>query len=464
MKKILFLITEDTYVRNYIETGVLASLQEEYEIDLAVGNKVSSGAWGLSAFEPRSVQIKPYREYLHDLLNSLLMWRFRQKSETFLLRWLRVANWNTPNHNARTLDKAVFLFRRVIGLILNFRAWRSPVLGNRLLFPAIFFLLRLILNRNDELRGIIQESQPDIVIFPSSAHEGLASEFVIQSEALGIKSLGVIDNWDNLTSKTVMWSKPSFLAVWGPQSKEYAINVQGFEPEHVLEMGTPRFERYFETAIESGREVESEDYILFVGAAMPFDELSALKIAENTLEKMGQSFANTRVLYRPHPWQQKRKSPNEFEWESWKRTSLDPQIATRPVSVERKESFQPELSYYPSLLRKALLVVGPLTSMLLEALLCGRQTIALAYNDGHHFNTSRRYFSHFDILESCSAISFCEDMNDLELVLRETLRNPKKPTPEDRKILSRIVTNSPGTFAERLKATLPQIIGNDAGI
>ncbi len=84
---------------------------------------------------------------------------------------------------------------------------------------------------------------------------------------------------------------------------------------------------------------------------------------------------------------------------------------------EYSTSFQPDISYYPSLLKNAEFVTGGLTSMVVESLIFYKRFLALVYQEQNNLtdpaNVYRNY-THFEGLDTVSALSFCEHMNDLE--------------------------------------------------
>lgn len=272
---------------------------------------------------------------------------------------------------------------------------------------------------------------------------------------LQLPTICLIDNWDNLTSKSVFWAKPDYLGVWGEQAVEQAIEVHGFLPEQVHPIGNPRFEGYFTTP--SSKKEQSQyafPYILFVGSAMPFDEIGALRSIDSWLQMSNEAASDVMIVYRPHPWQQKRNVRSDFIQSEFSRVLLDGQISEAiEQGVElssRNSAFQPSLSYYPALLQAASCVVGPLTTMLLEAALCLRPTIGLSYFDGHHSNTSKRYFTHFEGMESVPGFSFCEDPAQLTSTISKALKWGIIAPGESRVKTDYFVTSSPGTYPQRL--------------
>lgn len=357
------------------------------------------------------------------------------------------------------------MLRWFVGALRNPNGLRIPLLASVALFPLVSKIVRSKAEPNLELKDLLAARSYVAVLFPSSAFEPGLVDLANIGKELQLPTLCLIDNWDNLTSKTVFWVKPDHLGVWGKQAVEQAQRVQGFSPAQVHPIGTPRFEGYFRNSLRNQEHAQyAFPYILFVGSAMPFDEIGALRAIECWLKKTNEVADEVMVVYRPHPWQQKRNVRSDFIQSEFSRVLLDNQISDAfdqgVILSSRSSAFQPSLSYYPDLLQAASCVVGPLTTMLLEATLCLRPTIGLSYFDGHHANTSKRYFSHFDGMESVPGFSFCEDPNQLTSSIRRALELGPITAKDSRATTDYFVTSSPGTYAERLSDLVVRISKN----
>ena len=461
--KILVAISSDLYVRNYLRTDALEKLlaQNNCDIvadnDLALRDEVTNHPQFLTHYS-----VNRNLEKRHNFLFNLMMWRHRKKSRTFFYRWVRNSQW----HRVDKSNGASFFVRSfaiwLVAALRNPNGLRVPVLGNRIVFPIISPLLKMRLPVNKSLRRIVSEGNYDGIVFPSAAFDSVTVDLARLGKSFGVPTLCLIDNWDNLTSKTVFWVKPNFLGVWGQQAKDQAQFIHGFEPENVHLIGTPRFDTYFLARRKSPPESHYPfPYILFVGSAMPFDELRALGELEKAMTESAAIPNSLKIVYRPHPWQQKRISKSNFQASDFSRTVLDIQLASAYAEGIKPETtnpgFQPDLHYYPSLLQNSRLVTGPLTTMLFEAALCLRPVVALAYDDGIHHTTSLKYFSHFDGAAKIPGFFFCESESALGASLEKAVSNDS--IPED---ISTIATeyflfHSKRGYAERLASLANEI-------
>ena len=318
---------------------------------------------------------------------------------------------------------------------------------------------------NPDLETYVRSQNYDMLLFPSAAFDSVSVDLARLGRIHNVPTFCLIDNWDNLTSKTVFWQKPDFLGVWGDQAQQQAISIHGFSAQQVHLLGTPRFDSYFaaRTAPDSPRHYVFP-YVLFVGSAMPFDEIGTLHVLDQILESDPSLPTDLRVVYRPHPWQQKRNSPAFFDSADFSRVDLDLQMeAAFDAGLEPERTdpgFQPELGYYPSLLRNAEVVIGPLTTMLLEASLCLKPVIALSYFDGYHPNTSKRYFVHFEGMEKVPGFSFCTHAADLPVQLASALTMKAIPAEASDAETSFYLYRGNSTYPDRLAQASASVIAS----
>ena len=458
--RILFVVTRDDYVRNYLRTSVTAKIAEHHELfvgaedDLGLFEEVS----GLPEFAG-SYRADPVNDSRHRLLFQLYMWRYRSRSRTFYYRWQGMAKWSLLLPTGTRTERLLNVLRWVRHVITEKKVWRIPLLGNRLVFPLASRILKSRLHIPDSLRQLVSKEPLDLIIFPSSGYESAGLDLVRLGKERGITTLCLVDNWDNLTSKTIFWAKPDYLAVWGPQIREQALRIHGFQDNQMFEIGSPRFESYYAPSTRPSPRKKSKPYVLFVGSAMAFDELTALHQLEEEMDSRGLTPQNIQIVYRPHPWQQPRRCEARCDSTQFRYTTLDPQMAELfPEGAWPKHSnmaIQPDLDYYPQLLRGAQIVVGPLTTMLLEAALCLRPVIGLGYGDGLHFNTARRYFTHFDDTQRIPGFFLCENPRELGSLMTKALSFPAISQEESEKPTGHFVVPSrTESYVERLLASI----------
>lgn len=458
-KRILFVLTNEIYVRNYLSTGALHELDEIAEVKFAISNQIKSVAGYLS--EEAVVGqfcFSEAEDSRHQLLFQLYAWRFRKKSKTFYFRWLRQSNWQLVASAEGKFELGVNFVKWLIGLATNPKLLFPLVAGSKPLFPLISGFLKSRVKPNSDVREIVERGHWDLIMVPTSGADSGLFDFLTMGEERKIPTFAVVDNWDNLVSKTVFWRKPTFLGVWGPQARQQALEIHGFEAHQIMEIGNPRFELYF--SFRNEIESRPRQRLLFVGSAMPFDEIRALHHLEAAVSAL--HISGLEIIYRPHPWQQRRLTKSTFRQSEFQFTSLDEQIK-QGIELGMQEtstdlSFQPALDYYPRLFSEARVIIGPLTTMLLEASICLRPVIGLTYNDGFHFNTSLEYFSHFSGMDNFPGFQFCSEVDQLPEKLDAALRESAINAEDTDSELSRILTRGRKGYGAQLAKLVADII------
>lgn len=408
-KRIVFVITDDLYVRNYIKSDALKALRSEHECKFVVAKNVTH----LDAFEQGSIVgrygVDPLMARRHYLMLELLTWRHRAKSKTFRFRIRRFdAVLMEPLFRAKMTGKILAVMRMV-------KNWgRRVIFGNTGVFPIWFKYMQSTLKTCEELDDAIVSARPDLVVFPCAAYNAEGNDIVNICRKNRIPSLFLVDNWDNLSSKSILWAKPDSIAVWGNQAKEHAVDIQGFNVEQVSCIGTPRFDKYFSCRNEDLKPHFAFKYILFVGTALAFDEAGALKHLNEIIERNPNTFSGVKIVYRPHPW---RLGKDSILAMNLANVVVDPQMLDWYSQGKYSTSFQPDIDYYPSLLKNTQFMIGGPTSMLVEAMIFYKRFLALVYPEENNLtdpaNVYRNY-THFEGLDNVSVLSFCNHIDDLE--------------------------------------------------
>lgn len=417
-KKVLIIINSEEFVRNYMTTNAFSEIEKDFQCFYLLADRIKKS----DVFRERAV----LGEYLidkamaarHYHLFNVLTWKYRTKSSSFYFRAMRSRRLQFSFLKSDGFLKKVIkilwrifksAFRHIAGFIGD-----SNLIFN---FYYKWQVTRLIVNAGLEEKII--KCLPDVVLFPSSAYDPDGTDVVRVCKKIGVHVIFLIDNWDNLSSKSILWERPSYIGVWGEQSAEHAVNIQGFKKEQVTSLGTPRFDEYFQVRDIDLKSTFNFKYILFVGTALAFDEVDVLQKLNNIISKHPHIFNSVKIIYRPHPW---RQGNDTIVGKGLENIVIDPQIIRVYTGLD-STNFQPDLSYYPSLLKNAEFVVGGLTSMLIEALIFRKRFMALVYDDGKNYTNQHnafKYYTHFQGLRDVETLSFCENIDTLEEIFIST--------------------------------------------
>ena len=221
---------------------------------------------------------------------NISMWRYRERSKSFLYRvkWFSEINLFELKKNF-SLNNVIIKLIRIFN-VLKFNVY-IRILGNKLIFP---FFKKYYIDKIEVLEKLqkkILEVKPNLVIFPTQSQTKADYDLVRICKKNKIKTFFIIDNWDNLSDKSIMLYKPDYLGVWGQQTKKHAIQIQKFKSKFIFNLGTPRFEMYFRRRNKQNKNFFKFKYILFLGTALEFDEFKILKkinylISKNLTKKI----------------------------------------------------------------------------------------------------------------------------------------------------------------------------------
>lgn len=406
---VLFVVNSPLYVRNYLTSDALADLARACQVKMLVRSDVVVS--DVIARECATYENDPIVQAAKLKTYDIMMFKFASRSTSFSYRIDRqfpafAHEWRQAksirNHLGAVKRSLVNKAKRI-----QF-SWKASSLYASTLRNDLESL-----PVNADLEQKIVDISPDIVIFPSGAHDSDSIDIAVICRKNGIRSLHLIDNWDNLSSKSIMWEKPDFLGVWGEQSREHAVEIQGFVPDQAISIGTPRFNDYF---VDRNRDIPSHfdfPYVLFVGTSLPFNEAAVLQILNREIVGNPELYGDLHILYRPHPWRQGKDSILGLELD---RVHLDPQVAEAYSRARIDTGFQPSLDYYSSLLRNARFVVGGMTSMAMESQIFYKRFLGMVHDEPGILTSPAKVFklyAHFRGLETVDTISFCDSLDRL---------------------------------------------------
>lgn len=447
MKKLLIVINSKMHIRNYISNHVFTHFPN-YELAFLVEEEVSkhlpSDLKQIGTFKLDQQAIEKNIQYF-----DYLTWAFRDKSKSFRYRF-----------------KRMYLFGSVKGGLLKpLRLLKKYLKALKVILGGTFPFINIIstyyqknLPLNSELKLNIEKYSPDLILFPSSAYDTIGND-ILRIAKNKFKTLFVIDNWDNLTSKSIMWVKPDFLTVWSTQAKLHAQEVQSFNPDQIHIIGTSRFDVYYESKAEP---IYDFRYIVFSGCNLGFDEISALKTLESEIENNKNIYGDIKIVYRPHPWRQKRDCFDDFIPKDYKHVVLDKQLEEVYLNKTISTNFQPDLNYYPRLLKNCLFTICPLSTMLLESLICKKDVLVIAYNDGIHETSPDSVYAnykHFEGIEKLQAVTFCDKKNNLSTDFRKSFLELKQVNDNRYSDVQYLVYSDDKTYNQRLNNVINKIIG-----
>ena len=447
MLKIVFIINSELYVRNYLSSNVLSPLLMGNQLTFLVKSNVEL-VGDFNKFNIIRYEADLSNDKKKHRIFNILMYKYKHRSSSFRYRILRSKVF---------LSGELKWGLRIRDYLVIMRGMLARFIDS---FINQFFSLfseKFILNYfngdsvNNSLRDHIMTINPDIVVLPSSAYASEDIEFSSICKKKMIPSFLLVDNWDNLSSKSILWSLPNYVGVWGEQSKNHAISIQKFKSENVLLMGSARYDSYFLLRNESLQSHYDFPYVLFVGTSLYFDEIQVLKILDAEISQNRDIYGSLKVVYRPHPWRQKKEVFPQHDFTS---VVLDGQMKNAILGAGVK--YQPSLDYYPSLLKNAKFVIGGMTSMVIESLIFRKKFLGLIYDEKYITSPNMVFsnYEHFRGIENLSFVSLCESLHKLPEFFLKMYQNDGFDNNYDECDSQRnfILYNNNESYAERLMA------------
>ena len=381
MKKIVIFISLQTYLRNWIDAGAFTELQKQYNILFIIPEY----DWAPEEIENynilnyRIIKQSEWRKFLFRRMLLITMVRYSNRSMAFKIK--------TQNFSGAM-------------------KYLHKLISKNGFYQLFMFVCKSILGRWSELNKVIKSFNPDLIIAPSLAADSFTIDLTLTANINKIKSLILINSWDNLVSKGVIPIQPSYLGLWGFQSIKHAVKVQQIHEKKLVILGVPRFESYFKKikvsdSIHRFNDIPSnKKIILYASTVMPFDDITALKSLNDELIN-NPDFKDYVILFRAHPEMMARFDEVNLEDCNFEKVFIDKHTANfyrsrfngsaKPSTIN-----ETSLDYYPTLLKNVVGIVGPPTTLTLEGLINGKPCLMICYNDGKNHHLSPEKMSKFE--------------------------------------------------------------------
>lgn len=289
------------------------------------------------------------------------------------------------------------------------RLWRQ-MLGRRgyaetraLALPGAYQVFRAWsqwkIGENQSLADILLE-RPDMFLHPTVLEGLFVDDLARMGKQYKIKTVFVMNSWDNPSTKAMISEHPDRLIVWGEHSKQDAIRHMKTPPESIIKLGAAQYDVYRKPPKVSPQAWRAKlsisnntRVLLYAGSNQGLNETEHLQILDEGIEKG--RIKNTVVVYRPHPWRPYPKGEQDFASVPWKHVKMDPSLADNYHRSRYEGRVMVELADYAdthSTLCAVDAVVSPLSSILLEAALHGKPVAAFTRGmEIRHF-----YWAFFD--------------------------------------------------------------------
>lgn len=253
------------------------------------------------------------------------------------------------------------------------------------------------------------------LLIPADSASGYITDWIIGAREIGLKTLLAIDNWDHLTAKAIYIERPDFITVMGTRCVEHAINIHKFKPEQVLPFGLPRFD-FYKSSLKTLPKLSHDlpKRILYCGVSLAHSEIEIVNYLAQYFAANLESGA-LQIEYRPHPGPHKRFNHSP---------PLDPRVK-KTIHGDLSRTSMPDMNQeFLHSLTSAQVVIGPPTTIILEAMLIGRPCILDLTDDGYHRATaaiSARRLTHILDLKYISNLPVANTVDQLTFQVEQLL-------------------------------------------
>lgn len=453
-KKILIFISLSLYLRNWLGTKAFSKIHKEYDVKYIVPeydwdpNELKK--YGIEDF----IVIKQpeWRKLFFRKFLIFTMYKFSKKSKAFKLKL---------NYSQKSFFK---IFYKSLTFFYN---------------PILFFVKKFFPEWN-QLKKVIKDHNIDLILAPSIAADSFTIDLNLSTVRNNIKSVLIVNSWDNLVSKGVIPIQPDKLVVWGNQGKRQATEIQ-FIPQNKIDvLGVPRFEIYNNIFNQKNLDYirnfnnipNSKKIILYASTSLPFNDHIVLDRLEKIIDE-NNDYKDYIILYRPHPEMLPRKNEKNILNQGYKHVYIDNQLKEYynnrfsklgiPKTLETSSFLNnTDLEYYPKLLSSIEALVCPATTLSLEALLCGKPVLMVCFNDGDNFFLSPDIMCQYENVEEILSNDYVipnYHLREFNKSFHELIHlSLEKKSNNISNSLSKIIYKDNFTYPERIYNTVKSLL------
>ena len=234
---------------------------------------------------------------IHALLHNLLIWKNREATLSFKLRANNVFGNNSQYRNWTSFfsydkQRVNFVKRLVVRSLGN--SFGISIMST--VIKTIFFckLIR------------IQEKfdNYDCVLLSYGGRPSIQLDFLVwYARKKRFSTIALQENWDNLTSKSVLFQHPDYFGTWGGQSTAHLRQIHHFKGP-VREIGNLKLRKFYMKRNHLDlNSCTTNQNLLIIGTSWGVHDLRLIQDCADILNTIAKDFAiDLKIVYRPHPY------------------------------------------------------------------------------------------------------------------------------------------------------------------
>ncbi len=254
-------------------------------------------------------------------------------------------------------------------------------------------------------KEIFDRYKPDVVVAASPGFRLYDTVLLREAKSRGIKTVGTVISWDHTSSEGLAGVKPDYVVAWSDVQRRELIEGQDLRSEQVFVGGVPTFDHYCYPEKLPSKEQFFQKFDLDPQRKLIFITTTMIRNFSNAavVETIAKAIASERLC---HPSQiVVRVHPGYFSPESARRKYLSqdlqqlhqleciypyvkvniPNIISRDMGLDMSPSEMEDLA---CLLTHSDVVVTVVSTINLEASICGTPVVTVGYQTGEAYSGS----------------------------------------------------------------------------
>ena len=323
-----------------------------------------------------------------------------------------------------------FLFRRSVALVCG---------GSRTVRKLIRILDRLV-PPDPDLATFFKKYNPDGVLAPDII---LPADRVLlrTGKRLGLKTIGMVRSWDNLTAKGVIQVMPEWLVAQTTQMKKEAVEIGDMQPERVEVCGVTQFDEYWkppsqtrEAFLDSLNIPQGRRLILCAPFFGEYSQKSGIMLVQALAGAIDEgrlpSDVHLLVRYRPEDGTAE-GAPTHFDHPRITVTLPYSKSFATPRGKKDYEFTRGDVDLMVNSLRYSAVTLNTISTLTVDAVALDRPVVNIRFDIDPDTKPGDRVelFSHFDhylALEATGGVKLAHSFDELVEAINAYLENPRE--------------------------------------
>lgn len=193
--------------------------------------------------------------------------------------------------NLKATDPKKYTIIRTLLFLVRFKPFKDAIFHLDWAFVPELYLPRF------------ESHRPKMVICSSGGIKLQDLPFLKTAKRLGISTVGIIQSWDNLTSKGLIYHKCDRFIVWNDIMKQELISLHSCKEEDIFVAGPIHYDLYHKYDIRVATRTKNDTKTILIASSPPwtyrdFDWLTRITV---DAIRMGRIKFPTRIVLRLHP-------------------------------------------------------------------------------------------------------------------------------------------------------------------